>query len=163
FISRTTPDASETRPTYNEANFLEHLDVRIRGAATATTFIENIDYNARGQRERIDHGSGTVCEYEYDAETFRLVTQHTTRTSDGKVLQDLSYEYDPVGNIVQITDAVSFGNPDVSANGLYEYDAIYQLVTAEGREHPGQQPAADDAPLLVLDHPNDLTALRRYR
>lgn len=162
-ISKTTPDASETRPTYNEAGFLGRLEVRIRGAGTVTTFVQNIDYNARGQRERVEHGNGTVCVYQYDPETFRLVQQRTTRTADGQLLQDLRYEYDPIGNIVQVTDAVSFGKPDVSANGLYQYDAIYQLVMAEGREHPGQQPSADDAPLLVLDHPNDLTALRRYR
>jgi RHS repeat-associated protein len=161
-VSRTTPDGSQTVPTYNQASFLERLDVHIRGAGTATTFVQNIDYNARGQRERIEHGNGTICEYEYDAQTFRLVRQHTTRTSDGRQLQDLRYEYDPVGNIVQVSDAVSFGNPDVSANGLYTYDPIYQLVTAEGREHPGQQPGADDAELLVLDHPNDLQTLRRY-
>jgi RHS repeat-associated protein len=34
---------------------------------------------------------------------------------------------------------------------------------AEGREHPGQPPDADDADLLVLEHPNDLQTLRRYQ
>ena len=36
-------------------------------------------------------------------------------------------------------------------------------MTAQGREHPGQQPGADDADLLVLDHANDLQTLRRYQ
>jgi RHS repeat-associated protein len=164
-VSRTTPDASQAQPTYNAAGLLERLDVHIRGAGTgaAVTFVQNIDYNARGQRERIEHGNGTICEYEYDPQTFRLTRQRTTRTGDGKLLQDLRYEYDPVGNIVQVSDAVSYGNPDVSADGLYTYDAIYQLTTAQGREHPGQQPGAADADLLVLDHPNDLATLRRYQ
>ncbi len=161
--SRTTPDGSESRPTYNEASVLERLDVRVRGAQTATTFVQGVAYNARGQRERIEHGNGTVCTYDYDPQTFRLVRQQTTRTAGAVVLQDLRYQHDAVGNLVQVSDAVSFGKPDVSADGLYEYDPIYQLVLAEGREHPGQQPAADDVPLLVLDHPNDLTAIRRYR
>jgi RHS repeat-associated protein len=162
-VSRTTPDGSETRPTYNEASLLERLDVRIRGAETWTSFLQGIDYNARGQRERVEHGNGGVCEYQYDPETFRLIRQRTTRVGDSALLQDLAYEHDPVGNLVQITDAVSFGNPTVSADGLYEYDALYQLVRAEGREHPGQQPTDADAPLLRVDHPNDLGALRRYR
>jgi RHS repeat-associated protein len=162
-ISTTTPDASETRPAYNEANLLERVDVRVRGAATAIPFVDNLDYNARGQRERAVHANGTVCTYQYDPETFRLVQQRTTRTADGRLLQDLRYDYDPVGNLVQVSDAVAFGRPDVSADCRYEYDAIYQLVSAEGREHPGQQPTADDTPLLALDHPNDLGALRRYQ
>ncbi|TMQ13274.1 MAG: toxin [Deltaproteobacteria bacterium] len=115
-------------------------------------------YNEASLLERLD-----VHIYEYDPQTFRLVRQHTTRTGDGQLLQDLRYEYDPVGNIVQVSDAVSYGNPDVSADGLYTYDPIYQLVTAQGREHPGQQPGADDADLLVLDHANDLQTLRRYQ
>lgn len=161
--SRATPDGSKTRLTYNEANLLDKVQARIRGAATRTTFIENIDYNARGQRERVVCGNGVLMEYQYDRETFRLVFQHTQRVSDGATLQSLRYEHDPVGNIVASQDGVSFGNAAVSANGLYEYDALYQLVKAEGREHPGQQPTHEDSPLLRLEHPNDMQALRRYR
>jgi RHS repeat-associated protein len=161
--SRTTPDGSETRPTYNEARLLDRVQVRVRGAATWTTLIENIDYNAKGQRERVAYGNGALMRYEYDRETFRLVFQRTTRASDSATLQSLRYEHDPVGNIVAVEDGVSFGNTAVSASGLYEYDALYQLVKAEGREHPGQQPAHEDPLPLPLEHPNDLQALRRYR
>ena len=161
--SQTTPDASETRPSYNEANLVERVEVQVRGAAGVTAFVESVDYNARGQRERVVHGNGTVCTYAYEADTFRLAQQRTTRSRDGAVLADLRYAYDPVGNIVAVSDAVSFGNPEVSGDGLYSYDAVYQLVTATGREHPGQQPTAADADLLVLDHGNDLQALRRYQ
>lgn len=62
-----------------------------------------------------------------------------------------------------IADAVSFAKPAVSADALYTYDAIYQLVAAEGREHPGQQPTDADPARLRIDHPNDFGALRRYR
>jgi RHS repeat-associated protein len=161
--SQTTPDGSETRPAYNEANLLEKLEARIRGAATWTTFVEDIGYNPRGQRERVACGNGTVTEYTYDGETFRLIRLRTTRTADHALLQELRYETDPVGNIVAMEDGVSYGNPAVSARGLYEYDALYQLVSAEGREHPGQQPAGDEPAPLRVDHPNDLRALRRYR
>jgi RHS repeat-associated protein len=165
-ISRTTPDGSETWPSYNEAGFLERIEVRIRGAADWTTFVAGIDYDGRGQRLSILYGNGTVTDYAYDAQTFRLLRLRTIRTADNTTLQDLRYEHDPVGNIVAILDAVSFGNPAVSADGLYEYDATYQLVTAEGREHPGQQPTDQDAAMLGLPpaaHPNDWQALRRYR
>ncbi|MDH4140640.1 MAG: transglycosylase SLT domain-containing protein, partial [Coriobacteriia bacterium] len=160
-VSQTAPDASETRPTYHESNQPRRVEVRLRGAAEWTTFVEHVDYDARGQRTRAAHGNGTVCSYEYDAETFRLTRLATTR--GGALLQDLRYEYDPVGNIAQVTDAVSFGNPDVSADGVYVYDPLYRLVSAEGREHPGQQPSFADPELVDLAHPHDLAALRRYR
>lgn len=161
--SRTTPDGSETKPSYNEASLLERLDVRVRGAAAFTPFVTNIDYNARGQREAIAYGNGTVSRYTYDAHTFQLIRQRTIRESDNAKLQDLAYEHDPAGNIVSVADAVSFGNPAVPADNLYEYDALYQLVKAEGREHPGQQPAGDEGALLPIPHPSDMQALRRYR
>jgi hypothetical protein len=34
--SRTAPDASEVKPTYNEAALLERVDAHIRGALTWT-------------------------------------------------------------------------------------------------------------------------------
>ncbi len=162
-VSRTTPDGSETRPSYNEAGLLERLEVRLRGASAWTTFVEGIDYDARGQRIRIQRGNGTTTTYAYEETTFRLAHQRTRRASDGALLQDLRYTYDPAGNVVQLADAVSFGNPAVPADGLYEYDARYQLVAAEGREHPGQQPTDADPARLRLDHPNDMQGLRRYR
>lgn len=162
-VSRTTPDGSEASPSYNEASLPERIEVRVRGAAAFTPFVTGASYNARGQRERVERANGTVTEFAYDDETFRLTRLRTTRTSDGARLQDLRYEHDPVGNVVAVADAVSFGNAAVSAAGLYEYDAIYQLTAAEGREHPGQQPSDDDAALLRVDHPNDLQALVRYR
>ena len=144
---------------YNEANLLERVEARVRAASEATTFVENVDYNARGQRELVEYGNGTRTEYSYDPETFRLRRMRTVRASDGKALQDLRY-------ITEIRDFaqqdVYFGGDVVSANGRYEYDALYQLVSAAGREQPGQQPTADDPVIGTIPHPNDLNALHRY-
>jgi RHS repeat-associated protein len=185
-VSRTTPDGSEARTTYNEANLLEQLEVRIRGAATWTPIVASVDYNARGQRLAIEYGAGTAgtgpataTSYAYDAETFRLIRQQTVRLGDGFVLQDLAYEHDPVGNIVQVTDRVSFGRPALAptvapeasvserlaaayADGAFVYDALYQLVEARGRHHPGQQPDDKDGSPGTFSHPNDPQGLEAY-
>ncbi|XXX74366.1 RHS repeat domain-containing protein [Sorangium sp. So ce134] len=42
--SVTAPDASEVKPTYNEAGLLERVEARIRGAVAWTTFVDDIDY-----------------------------------------------------------------------------------------------------------------------
>jgi RHS repeat-associated protein len=169
-VSLVTPDASEIRHIYNEANLLEKVDVRLRGAVDWTPFVLDMGYNAKGQREKIEYGSGVITEYDYDPDTFRLTRLITTRNTDNKRLQDLSYTYDPVENITEIGDAaqqtVFFNNQVVNPSGKYEYDALYQLVKAEGREHAGQkgnnQPDHRDIPRMPLPHANDAQALRRY-
>ncbi|MEO5726932.1 MAG: RHS repeat-associated core domain-containing protein, partial [Byssovorax sp.] len=168
--SLTAPDASEIRPTYNEAGLLEKVEARVRGAAAWTTFVDDIEYDAKGQREKIVHGNGTRTTYTYDPATFRLVRLKTVRDSDGAVLQNLAYAYDPVGNITEIKDSaqqtVFFDNAVVSASTRYVVDALYRLTQATGREHAGGmadvQRDQNDVPLKNLPHANDTSALRTY-
>ncbi|MDC0747116.1 SpvB/TcaC N-terminal domain-containing protein [Polyangium mundeleinium] len=168
--SMTTPDQSEIKPTYNEASLLEAVEVRIRGASTWTTFVDDIDYDVKGQREKIVYGNGVVTEYSYDPLTYRLTRLETTRTSDDTLLQDLRYTYDPVGNIVEIADLAQeelYHNSElVEPVWEYEYDAIYRLIEATGREHSGQnadiQQDANGFPLVSAANPNDPQAMRNY-
>ncbi len=78
--------ASEILPSYNEANLLESVDVKLRGAATVTNFVSNIDYDAKGQRERIQYGNGSTTGYTYDEKTFRLKRLLTTRNNGADFL-----------------------------------------------------------------------------
>jgi RHS repeat-associated protein len=142
----------------------------LRGAATETVFVQNIDYDAKGQRTLIEYGNGVRTTYTYDPETFLLVRLLTTRISDSARLQDLQYTYDPVGNITEIRDdaqqTIFFNNAVVSPNTRYEYDALYRLMRAEGREHAGQladtQRDHQDVPVMPLPHPNNGQAMRNY-
>jgi RHS repeat-associated protein len=172
-VTLTTPHhsnipASVIRPQYNEANLLEQVQVNLRGAAPATAFVKNIDYNAKGQRELIEYDNGVTTTYEYDPLTFRLANLKTTRTTDGKKLQDLHYTYDPVGNITEIRDdaqkTIVTNNETVLPRSQYEYDAIYRLIAADGREHSGQNAQIDhtDFPPVIDPHPNDPQAMRNY-
>ena len=86
-VSVTAPDNSVYRPTFNEANLLEKVDVNLRGATFATPFVTDIDYNAKGQRTLIDYGNGVRTTYEYDPLTFRLTRLKTLRGAER--LQDL--------------------------------------------------------------------------
>jgi RHS repeat-associated protein len=168
--SLITPDGSDTQPTYNEANLLERVAVRIRNAQDSTSFVNNIDYNARGQRIAIEYQNGVATRYTYDDFTFRLVRLLTTRLSDNRVLQDLHFTYDPVGNITELLDdaqePIFFANQEVLPRSRYEYDALYQLVLAEGREHIGQnlnepRDHREDPPIPTPD-PTDVQAMRNY-
>jgi YD repeat-containing protein len=113
--------------------------VKLRGAITSTNFVNNIDYNAKGQRERIQYGNASTTGYTYDEKTFRLKRLLTTRNNGADTLQDLNYTYDPVGNITQIDDnaqqTIYFNGSVVSPSQKFEYDALYRLTKATGREH----------------------------
>ncbi|EOD63595.1 SpvB/TcaC N-terminal domain-containing protein [Amycolatopsis vancoresmycina] len=163
--SVTTPDGSVVRPRYNEASLLERLDAQLRGSADVTTFVANLDYNARGQRLAAELGSGATTTYDYDPLTFRMRGLRTHRHAE--LLQDLTYTFDPAGNVTGVRDdaqqTVFFRNQVVEPSAAYTYDAVYRLVSATGREHLGQTaPDATDAPRVGLSHPGDGAAMARY-
>lgn len=168
-IILTAPDGSIIRPVFNEANLLDEVTVRLRGASEPTIFVEDIEYNARGQRERIVYGNGAVTDYDYDELTFHLSHLRTVRGQEA--MQDLTYTYDAVGNITAIKDAaqntVISGNQVVVPSTRYVYDPLYRLVRAEGREHRGVSQASaqvgdDDGPRFTVSHPNNIQAMRNY-
>ncbi|MEO1145985.1 MAG: RHS repeat-associated core domain-containing protein, partial [Cyanobacteria bacterium J06638_22] len=172
-VTMETPDSSIIRPGYNEANLLERIEVNLQGADTATNFVENIDYDAKGQRTQIAYGNGIITTYDYDPLTFRLVQMHTLRRTEA--LQDLAYTYDPAGNITYIRDSAQqtlyFRNHRVEPSNDYTYDAIYRLIKATGREHLGQTGGNSNAPTppdafnsfhTRLEHPGDGNAMGRY-
>lgn len=202
-IQTITPHSNSMQPNviqpgYNEANLLEKVDVWLGQTnlpnqlldPTTATFrpVTNIDYNARGQRECVKYGNDTTTTYVYDPETFRLSSITTIRATDSNDLaaqlfvspttvQDLHYTYDPVGNITNISDGAlldaTYNNQAVQPVSDYNYDAVYRLVRAQGREHIGQT-AFDFAPLEdnydYRDYPfiglrpsaNDPKAMRTY-
>jgi hypothetical protein len=83
-VTVTAPDNSIYHPTFNEANLLDKVEVNLRGKQQNgqpvwTAFVNNTDYNAKGQRARIDYANGAKTLYEYDGKTFRLTHLNTTR------------------------------------------------------------------------------------
>lgn len=186
------------QPVFNEASLLERVDVWLErdtepGALLdpaleppSAAGIDNIDYDAKGQRQRIDYRNGTSTFYDYDPLTFRLSHLRTRRNAaafpldcqqpppagwPGCQVQNLRYTYDAVGNITRIQDdaqqAVYFSNKRVEPSNDYTYDALYRLIQAGGREHLAQGGAPiphspHDAGRVGLAHPNDGNAMGTY-
>src|SRR2546423_6130340 len=96
-VEVTHPDGTVVRATFNEAGLLDGLVARLRGADAETTFVESVDYDARGMRTEIRYGNGARTSYGIDPETFRLRELRTR--GRGRDLQRLAYVYDPVGNV----------------------------------------------------------------
>ncbi len=174
-VTSTSPDGSIQRPTYNEANLLDRVEVNLRGAAEATVFVKHIDYDAKAQRLKIDYGNGVSTRFSYDLETFRLIHLRTEETGPGRLLQNLQYTFDAAGNITQVRDTAQqttfFANARVEPSTHYTYDALFRLIEATGREHLGQvggppiPHSYNDAPRVGrngIPHPNDGQTLGRY-
>jgi RHS repeat-associated protein len=154
-------------PHYNRGGTLE--SVQLDGA----TYVEQIAYNAKGQRVLIAYGNGVMTRYAYDLQTFRLARMRTesysapaalTYKPNGKLRQDFAYLYDLAGNILRIIEAVpscgvvnnprAVETPDWQQELLdgdalvrnFTYDPLYHLVSATGREAqniPGPRPWED--------------------
>lgn len=145
---RRTPDGATIEYTYLLGGGLGALTVTTDdGLVNNVTVMDAATYNARGQRTHVRLGCGVSVDHTYDPETFRTSRIRSTRPAPGggapAVLQELSFTYDPVGNIVSRRDGAQ-EPPDgtavmqglgVSAVSSYTYDAFYQLIAATGRVH----------------------------
>jgi RHS repeat-associated protein len=119
------------QPVYNDANFLERMDVWLERVAEPSALLDqaneaassvgvaNIDYDAKGQRLLIEYKNGVSTCCSYDPLTFRLTQLLTRRKAadfpgddpqppvagwPGKQVQNLHYTYDPAGNVTHIRD-----------------------------------------------------------
>jgi insecticidal toxin complex protein TccC len=125
--------------------------------------ISDIQYNAHDQIESETAGNGVVSRTDYSADDGRLIRLMAAVGSQ-KLLQDLNYRYDSVGNIVELEDqtqAVSFfNNQRIYPINRYRYDSLYQLVEAMGWEvsTPSHGPALP----ALLPTPLDPTQRRNY-
>jgi RHS repeat-associated protein len=186
-----SPDGSAISTTYDGAGLLESITLNLQESPDPSAYISGVKYNAKGQRLLAGYGKSVAREYSYDRLTFRLSKLITRRNKTnfpedcptapppdwpGCQIQNLSYVYDPVGNVMNIYDfaqqSIFFRNTKVEPSTDYRYDSLYQLIEAAGREHVGltaaglpgspTPPTAFDLFHTRLDHPGDGKALGLY-
>jgi len=108
--------------------YCDAAELTEEGSVELQYYVTNVDYNASGQITKIEYGNGDVTDYTYDPQMLRLVNLRT-QNSELLTLQDLSYQYDSVGNIISITDAVNSGSQ------TFSYDALNRLISASGNAY----------------------------
>lgn len=123
-ISEKFPDGETVNYTYDAGAL-----AAIPGYIDHTSCLPNcITYNARGQKKTIKYANGVTSNFTYNetgtAPDFRL----TNRNTAGSVVtfQNLTYDYDNVGNITSITD------PIFTADRTFTYDRLNRLSAASG-------------------------------
>jgi RHS repeat-associated protein len=179
------------RPQYSERGLLKQESLRLHATKISTGYDPNsgqltqailgLRYNAKGQKERLELGNGTITQFEYDPLTFRLRQIFTNRPppeaafpgyrsnlKDPTVFQQLLYTYDAAGNITEIEDKayqpVFFKGAIAEPRSLYEYDALYRLTWTQGREtaQGGDAARDEDEPVYGTGFPVTDQTLRRY-
>ncbi|MBB1585080.1 RHS repeat protein [Serratia sp. OS31] len=167
----TTTDAKGNlqRVAYDVAGLLLGSWLTLKGGKEQV-IVASLTYSAAGQKLREEHGNGVVTTFTYEAETQRLTGIKTERpaghASRAKVLQDLRYEYDPVGNVLKTTNDAEetrfWRNQKVVPENTYVYDSLYQLVSATGREMANAGQQGSNLPSATAPLPTDRSAFTNY-
>ncbi|WP_048065292.1 DUF2341 domain-containing protein [Methanosarcina acetivorans] len=105
----TYPNGEAVSLTYNAQTLLESVD----------GVIDDLDYNARNQITRKEYSNGVITTYTYDSQKLLLDRIYSAG------LQDLNYDFDNVGNVLEIAD-----NTQNSVK-TYGYDDLDRLVSAD--------------------------------
>jgi insecticidal toxin complex protein TccC len=145
--------------------------LRLADGGAERPILVAISYSAAGQVLQEQAFNGVVTEYTYEAQTRRLSRLRTTRpvqSGRNTLLQDLSYYYDPVGNILSINDAAIqtryHNNQRIEPVNTYGYDAVYQLLSATGRENANasqQGPGLPTPEVPIATDPNQFSQYTR--
>ncbi len=172
-------DRKQIIPAYNRAGALEKVSY------DGTEYVENIAYNAKGQRLLITFGNTIMTRYTYDNFTSRLLRQRSekfSKTQVGSIItytpqsgtgkQDDGFNFDLVGNILKILYRVNdcgIAGSALGSNALdrnFEYDPLYRVISADGRESDTQHEndyLYSDAPAPGSPNANNVrTYTRKY-
>ncbi|KAF3941520.1 hypothetical protein ABW19_dt0202067 [Dactylella cylindrospora] len=192
-LSTSSPTVENVRSvvyyTYNRTGLLGAVSATLKGDASSTPLVKNIQYDAKGQRYSIEYGNGTSTAYTYDKFTFKLRRVFTKRGSradfpgdcpdpplannPGCQIQNLWYFYDAVENVTYTQDdaqqTIFFRGNRVEPSCDYTYDSLNRLIRATGREHLGQPNTNGPTPPSIrdrfhtrLDLPSNSLAMGTY-
>ena len=167
----TTTDAkgNQQRVAYDVAGLLSGSWLTLKDGKEQT-IVASLRYSAAGQKLHEVHGNGVVTTYIYEPQTQHLTGIKTERPvghpSGTKVLQDLRYEYDPVGNVLKVSNDAEktrfWRNQKAEPENTYVYDSLYQLVSVTGREMAGAAQQSSNLPSAIVSLSTDSSAYTNY-
>ncbi|HAK59696.1 MAG TPA: hypothetical protein DCO77_04845 [Nitrospiraceae bacterium] len=107
-------------------------------------YIKSLRFDEFGQRKSITYGNGITSYYTNDIKTRRLKNL-LTKLKNGRTIQNLLYEYDLMGNVLSLKNAISTPTntalPAGPVEQSFKYDDLYRLTLANGEYTfgPGKQ------------------------
>jgi insecticidal toxin complex protein TccC len=116
---------------------LREQHLQLTGQPGEQALVSAIAYNAQGNIERETAGNGVQTCLVYRPEDGRLSRRRAV-DAGGRVLQQLLYQYDAMGNVLSIEDQAlpvrHFANQRIDPVSRFSYDSLYQLREATGWE-----------------------------
>ncbi|HEX6682415.1 MAG TPA: SpvB/TcaC N-terminal domain-containing protein, partial [Candidatus Limnocylindrales bacterium] len=100
----------------------------------AYQYVNRLEYDKFNQRAFVEAGNNVRTRYTYDPLDRRL-SNLSAGKSGGQQIQNLSYGYDDIGNVLSITNAIPV--PPPSRDGgptaqTFSYDDLYRVTSANG-------------------------------
>jgi YD repeat-containing protein len=120
------PDASQVNVSYNIAGLPSRIQ-RKSSAGSFSDIVSSLSYAPNGLVTVTSFGNGASTTKTYDANNVYRLTQLQTRASGGTPIQNLTYTYDPVGNITALSNTAS---STAAASLSFGYDALNRLLSA---------------------------------
>ncbi len=124
------PDGEVVTYSYNLGGMLK----RVSGSRPnrPCRYIDSICYNEFDLKSEVFYGNGTHTQYAYD--DLQRLQALRCRTAAGDDMQDITYTYNAVSNIVEINNFADL--PGINFGGTYShsyvYDSLYRLTYATG-------------------------------
>jgi RHS repeat-associated protein len=127
----TYPDGEVVSYHYNKGGGLLSMEGQKQGHSYK--YVDQSGYDEYEQRTYLRYGNGAETQYTYDNKRRRL-TQLKTNTAAGRALQNNTYSYDAVNNVLGIVNDVQAQNDRLGgyAKQDYHYDNLYRLDSASG-------------------------------
>ena len=126
------PDGEYVGYFYNHGNV---WSIQGNKRYVKTHYVKRIHYDMYNHIDSVEYSNGVCTNYTYDTnDTNRqwLLKQKTKNRENGKIIQDLHYQYDRVGNITEIEQVADkptwFGGPYIQT---HQYDAQNRLIRAD--------------------------------
>ncbi|MEM8183554.1 RHS repeat-associated core domain-containing protein [Morganella morganii subsp. sibonii] len=145
-LSLSCHEAGQERSVYTRRNGYNRRGQLISSHLTDEggnqhALLTSAGYHANGACQQEMLGNGVTRYYAQEHFTKRLLRISTWRPAENKTrypIQDISYQYDPAGNVTERYDQGRedqyFDNLRITAHNQYHYDTCYRLRRAEGRE-----------------------------
>ncbi|MBU6957732.1 toxin [Pseudomonas sp. CVAP len=139
-LTRTDAAGHRQHTRFGLAGQLKQSFLQLKDGDSLQPIVQGLTYNAFAHIETKTAGNGVVSTWTYDPADGRLTSQ-TAGVPGQSLLQNLSYHYDRMGNILRIEDhgfkPVFFANQRVDGDRDFAYDSLYRLTRASGLEVAG--------------------------
>jgi len=122
----TNPDNSKIKYAYNQGGQLETIKRKEATDGSFVNVVSDLDYGPHGQVTYQAYANGPVTSNIYDSTKLYRLTNKNTTAANGLKLQNLSYTYDPNGNITRIVDG---SDTNSSKTVDYTYDDLNRLMS----------------------------------